>query len=474
MKRLHEVIEVPRSCAEAFRYTANFGLIEQWDPGVTESEKLTPGALAVGSRFRVVVKAGLGTSEMHYTITRFEPPHRVVLEGKGGAIHAVDDIRFVEAGGTTRIDYMADITLGGAAGRAEFLLGPVLERAGKKAMAGLKKALTLESAPPAESCTRDLLDRMVLPGALGFTRVGYEHRSKAWRPITESLEGRTAIVTGATSGLGRVVAEQLSNLGARVVLVGRNQEKLEQAVRQIAEATGNCNLALERADLSLMSEVRSLAQRLLREEQSMHILINNAAVLPLQKSQTAEGLETAFATDLVSPYLLTRLLIPRLRESAPARIINVSSGGMYLSGVDLDELQNPQGRYDGARAYARAKRGLMILTELWAEELRDSGVVVNAMHPGWADTPGVQDSLPGFHKLTRLVLRSPEQGADTIVWLAAATEAGSVSGKLWLDREPHLAAILPGTEGDRAQREGAAAGGCRPGDRNDRDPPPFP
>jgi NAD(P)-dependent dehydrogenase (short-subunit alcohol dehydrogenase family) len=341
------------------------------------------------------------------------------------------------------------ITLGGAAGRAEFLLGPVLERAGKKAMAGLKKALTLESAPPAESCTRDLLDRMVLPGAL----FGYEHRSKAWRPITESLEGRTAIVTGATSGLGRVVAEQLSNLGARVVLVGRNQEKLEQAVRQIAEATGNCNLALERADLSLMSEVRSLAQRLLREEQSMHILINNAAVLPLQKSQTAEGLETAFATDLVSPYLLTRLLIPRLRESAPARIINVSSGGMYLSGVDLDELQNPQGRYDGARAYARAKRGLMILTELWAEELRDSGVVVNAMHPGWADTPGVQDSLPGFHKLTRLVLRSPEQGADTIVWLAAATEAGSVSGKLWLDREPHLAAILPGTAGDRAQRE---------------------
>jgi len=350
MKRLHEVIEVPRSCAEAFRYTANFGLIEQWDPGVTESEKLTPGALAVGSRFRVVVKAGLGTSEMHYTITRFEPPHRVVLEGKGGAIHAVDDIRFVEAGGTTRIDYMADITLGGAAGRAEFLLGPVLERAGKKAMAGLKKALTLESAPPAESCTRDLLDRMVLPGALGFTRFGYEHRSKAWRPITESLEGRTAIVTGATSGLGRVVAEQLSNLGARVVLVGRNQEKLEQAVRQIAEATGNCNLAMERADLSLMSEVRSLAQRLLREEQAIQILINNAAVLPLQKSQTAEGLETAFATDLVAPYLLTRLLIPRLRESAPARIINVSSGGMYLSGVDLDELQNPQGRYDGARA----------------------------------------------------------------------------------------------------------------------------
>jgi NAD(P)-dependent dehydrogenase (short-subunit alcohol dehydrogenase family)/carbon monoxide dehydrogenase subunit G len=452
MKRLHEVIEVPRNVAEAFRYTANFGLIEQWDPGVTESEKLTAGALDAGSRFRVVVKSGLGTSEMHYTITHWEPPHRVVLEGEGDAIHAVDDIRFVEVAGGTRIDYTADISLGGVAGKAEFLLGPVLERVGKKAMAGLKSALTLDSTPPADSITRDLLDRMVLPGALGFTRFGYERRRKTWRPISESLEGRTAVITGATSGLGRVVAEQLSGLGARVVLVGRSLEKLERAAEEIVESTGNRDVAVEKADLGLMSEVRSLAHRLLRNEKVIHILVNNAAVLPVEKSQTTEGLETAFATDLMSPYLLTRLLIPRLRESAPARIINVSSGGMYLSGIDPDQLENPEGRYDGARAYARAKRGLMILTELWAAELQDSGVVVNAMHPGWADTPGVQDSLPGFHKLTRLVLRTPEQGADTIVWLAAATEAGNVSGKLWLDREPHLAAILPGTEGDPEQR----------------------
>jgi NAD(P)-dependent dehydrogenase (short-subunit alcohol dehydrogenase family) len=95
----------------------------------------------------------------------------------------------------------------------------------------------------------------------------------------------------------------------------------------------------------------------------------------------------------------------------------------------------------------------MILTEHWATEMADSGVVVNAMHPGWADTPGVQDSLPGFHRLTRSILRTPEQGADTIVWLAAAAEAGKVSGKFWLDREPHLSAILPGTAGDKALRE---------------------
>ena len=453
MKQLHEVITVPRERAEAFRFTANFGLIDQWDPGVTESEKLTAGPVREGSRFRVVVKAGLGTTEMQYVIKHFEPSRRVVLEGEGDGIHALDDIRFSDVEGGTQIDYAADITLGGAAGKVEFLLGPVLDRVGKKALAGLRKALTPEPFPPGESLTRDLLDRLILPGALGFTRFGYEHRRKSWRPITEYLQGRTAVVTGATSGLGQVVARQLAGLGARVILVGRSQDKLGAAITEIKDATGNPEVRGEQADLSLMSEVRSLAERLLEREPSLHILVNNAAVLPTEKTLTEEGFETAFATDLLSPWLLTRLLIPRLRESAPARIINVSSGGMYLSGIDLDQLENPTGRYDGSRAYARAKRGLMILTERWAEELEGSGVMVNAMHPGWADTPGVQDSLPGFHKLTRAVLRTPEQGADTIVWLAAASEAGEVSGKLWLDREPHLAAILPGTEGDPEQRE---------------------
>jgi NAD(P)-dependent dehydrogenase (short-subunit alcohol dehydrogenase family) len=266
------------------------------------------------------------------------------------------------------------------------------------------------------------------------------------------LQGRTVVVTGATAGLGRAAAERLAELQARVVLVGRSRDKLEQARREIAAATGNHQIAAQVADLSLMAEVRSLARRLLEQEPAIHVLINNAAVLPAERALTAEGLETAFATDLLSPFLLTRLLLPRLRASAPSRIVNVSSGGMYLSGLDVNDLQSLRGRYDGSRAYAQAKRGLMMLTELWAGELADSGVVVNAMHPGWADTPGVQASLPGFHRLTRAILRTAAQGADTIAWLAAAPEAGRVSGKFWLDRQPHLAAILPGTAGSERQR----------------------
>jgi NAD(P)-dependent dehydrogenase (short-subunit alcohol dehydrogenase family) len=242
-------------------------------------------------------------------------------------------------------------------------------------------------------------------------------------------------------------------LGARVIIVGRNRKKAKQACREIIEATGNKSVALEIADLSLMAGVRALAKRLLLNEEQMHILINNAAVLPAERTLTAEGLETTFATDLLSPFLLTNLLIPRLKDSAPARIVNVSSGGMYLSGIDVDDLQNAEGTFDGSLAYARAKRGLVILTELWADQLQGSGVSVNAMHPGWADTPGVQDSLPGFYKFTKPFLRTPAQGADTMVWLAAAPEVGKVSGKFWLDREPHITAVLPGTQGSTAQRQ---------------------
>jgi len=118
----------------------------------------------------------------------------------------------------------------------------------------------------------------------------------------------------------------------------------------------------------------------------------------------------------------------------------------------VDDLQSERGIYSGSVAYARAKRGLMILTEEWAERWADEGIAVNAMHPGWADTPGVEESLPGFYRLTRYVLRRPEEGADTAVWLAAATEAGEVSGRFWLDREQHPSHLSCRTVESAAER----------------------
>jgi NAD(P)-dependent dehydrogenase (short-subunit alcohol dehydrogenase family) len=261
-------------------------------------------------------------------------------------------------------------------------------------------------------------------------------RKRSWDPIDESLDGRTVIVTGATSGLGKATALDLARLGADLILVGRNSDKTERVRAEIAAETGNDQVRLEIADLSLMTEIRSLADRLLANEPAIHVLVNNAGTLFVERSETAEGIESTLATNLLGHFLLTNLLIPRLVESAPSRIINVASGGMYSQRISISNLQNDQGEYKGAAAYARTKRGQVILTEMWAEQLKDKGVTVSSMHPGWADTPGVVDSLPTFHKLTRPFLRTPAEGADTIVWLAASDEAAGQTGLFWMDREP--------------------------------------
>jgi NAD(P)-dependent dehydrogenase (short-subunit alcohol dehydrogenase family) len=277
------------------------------------------------------------------------------------------------------------------------------------------------------------LDTAIAPG---FSNIGYKVRKKSWDPIDESLAGRTVVVTGATSGLGKAAALQLARLGADLVLVGRNPDKSEGVRAEIVGGTGNDRIAVEVADLSLMGEVRSLAERLLETRSAIHVLINNAGALFPEREETSEGIEQTLALNLLGHFLLTNLLIPRLVESAPSRIINVASGGMYSQGISIGNLQNDQGEYKGAAAYARTKRGQVILTELWAEQLENKGVTVSSMHPGWADTPGVVHSLPTFYKITKPFLRTPAEGADTIVWLAAADEAAGRSGMFWHDREP--------------------------------------
>jgi NAD(P)-dependent dehydrogenase (short-subunit alcohol dehydrogenase family) len=193
-----------------------------------------------------------------------------------------------------------------------------------------------------------------------------------------------------------------------------------------------------------MAEVRAVAARLCDTVPRIDVLINNAGALFPEREVTAEGLEATFATNLLSPFLLTNLLVPRLIESAPARIITVSSGGMYTQPLVLDDLQSEDG-YRGAVAYARAKRAQIDLTLEWAERLDRTGVTVHAMHPGWADTPGVRSSLPGFRLIMGPLLRSPEEGADTIVWLAAAPDGAGTSGRFWHDRRIRPVSRRPNT-----------------------------
>lgn len=274
-----------------------------------------------------------------------------------------------------------------------------------------------------------MLDLILDKSVVGYTTLGYR-----WRPhpvVDADLKGRVAVVTGATSGLGLQTAMELARLGATVLLVGRDEKKTRTVADQIRRQTKNSKVHPEIADLSSMRQVRALANRI---EGPVHLLVNNAGVLLPERTETEEGFETTFATNLLGQFVLTNALIDKLQ--APARIINVSSGGMYSQRIRVDDLEMKKGRYNGTVAYARTKRGQVILTELWAEALRDRGIVVHSMHPGWADTPGVSESLPRFYKLTKPLLRTPAQGADTIVWLCTSDEAGRSTGQFWHDRRP--------------------------------------
>lgn len=281
-----------------------------------------------------------------------------------------------------------------------------------------------------------------------FTNVGYWFHSRDHEPTEVDMSGRTVVITGGTGGLGRAGAVGIAALGARTVVVGRSAEKLRAAEQEIAgEVVGY------EADLSSMAEIRDLADRLLEKEHRIDILINNVGVLLPERETTAEGIEKTFATDLAGHFLLTNLLIPRLAESAPSRIVNMTSGGMYSEKIRPDDLQFERRPYKGAAAYAHAKRGQVILTEMWAERLRGSGVVVHVMHPGWAGTAGVEQSLPSFNKLMKPFLRSPEQGADTMVWLATAAEPARSSGELWFDREIVTKHMVDRTRESAVERE---------------------
>jgi NAD(P)-dependent dehydrogenase (short-subunit alcohol dehydrogenase family) len=286
------------------------------------------------------------------------------------------------------------------------------------------------------------MDFAVVPG---YSRVGYEVRRRSWPDEHLSLAGRTVVLTGATAGLGRAAAQRIAELGAGLIVVARSAERGARAVDELRESTGNDHVALVVGDLSDLSSVRAAAAEIRRRAPQVHVLINNAGVMPPHREVTADGIELAFATNVVGPFLLTELLRAALVAGAPSRVINVTSGGMYAQALDLDDPQTARADYDPPTVYARTKRSEVVLTEEWARRWRDDGVVVHAMHPGWADTPGVQSSLPRFRRLMAPILRSPAQGADTIVWLAAAAQPARSTGALWHDRRTRPVDRLPST-----------------------------
>jgi NAD(P)-dependent dehydrogenase (short-subunit alcohol dehydrogenase family) len=296
------------------------------------------------------------------------------------------------------------------------------------------------------------LDFAVVPG---YTRLGYRLRGLSWPgAVAGSLAGKTALVTGASAGLGEAACEGLARAGAQVQMLVRNRERGDAARERILASLGHAApLEIELCDLASLASIRQFADGFRVRESDLHVLVNNAGVLPAAREHTADGLELTFATNVIAPFLLTHLLLEPLRRAGDARVINVSSGGMYTARLDADDPQLDGREFDGPAFYAHTKRAEVVLTELWARHPAAAGIGFHSMHPGWADTPGVRTSLPRFHRLMRPLLRDVHQGADTIVWLATAPEVAESSGELWHDRRRRPKHRLPSTRETAEERE---------------------
>ena len=298
-----------------------------------------------------------------------------------------------------------------------------------------------------------LLDTAIVPG---FSRIGFLVRSRVnhWDQVSSyDLTGKVVVVTGPTSGLGKEFVRILAPTGAQLVLVARNKEKCEDvisSVRNICKGPEPVCVVAEMGDLlSVGNAARDIAIRF----PQVFAVVHNAGALLNSREVSPQGIEQTVSSHVLGPHLLTTVLLPNL-IATQGRVVTVSSGGMYSA-----ELPNIDGKrtlemrvdiYNGSKQYAIAKRAQVTLNEIWATKERS--VHFDSMHPGWADTPGVQESIPAFQRITKPILRSPAQGADTIAWLAAVQTIPGASGSFWSDREVRSLHKIPTTRrSDNAQ-----------------------
>lgn len=303
---------------------------------------------------------------------------------------------------------------------------------------------------------RDVIDALLeLAVVPSFSRIGPVVRSRLWgwrEPAPMVLAGRTALVTGATGGLGRATAESLGRLGARVLLVGRDQARLDVLRASLIEAHGEDRFPTFVADMGSLAGVGVAADAIRASQTSLDVLIDNAGAIRAERTATADGLEASMALMAVGPFAFVSALLPLLRQSSDARVIAVTSGGLYTQSIDPDDLDGARVQYNGPRFYARAKRAQVTLIREWARRTDGASVSFSAMHPGWARTPGLTDSLPGFDRIMGPILRTPAEGIDTIVWLATAARTEIGSGRLFLDRRSRPFDRVPWTRQVASQR----------------------
>ncbi|XP_076047717.1 dehydrogenase/reductase SDR family member 12-like [Oratosquilla oratoria] len=277
-----------------------------------------------------------------------------------------------------------------------------------------------------------------IKGLKEYTRGGYEAASKQFNSgdLDVDCKGHSYMITGANSGIGKCIAQEIAKRGGKIHMVCRNPKTAEEVRNELIEATGNQELHLHLLDMSSPQDVKNFAKKFVDDDEQLDVLINNAGCMINTREVTSDGLEKNFTTNTLAMYMLTTHLLPILKKSSQPRVVTVSSGGMLVQKLNTDDLQFEKMRpFDGTMVYAQNKRQQVVMTEEFAK--KHSDIHFSSMHPGWADTPAVRSSMPDFYEKMKEKLRSPNQGADTAVWLAVAPAALShPSGLFFQDRKP--------------------------------------
>ncbi|CAF0853642.1 unnamed protein product [Brachionus calyciflorus] len=255
-------------------------------------------------------------------------------------------------------------------------------------------------------------------GLLEYTRPGYEAAAKSFNPndLEVDLSNRSIMVTGANSGIGKSCAIEVAKRGATVHMVCRSKERGESAQKEIISSTNNNNVFLHIVDISQPRQVYKFAKDFADSQKPLSILVNNAGCMINEREFIENDIEANFATNTLGTYILTKALIPLISKAEKPRIFIVTSGGMLVQKLDYEDLNHEKmKKFDGTMAYAQNKRQQVVMSEYLARKYPN--IYFATMHPGWSDTPAVQTSMPSFREKMEKKLRTPEQGADTLVWM---------------------------------------------------------
>jgi NAD(P)-dependent dehydrogenase (short-subunit alcohol dehydrogenase family) len=285
--------------------------------------------------------------------------------------------------------------------------------------------------------------------------------------VTDGMQGKTVVATGATSGIGAIAVERLAAMGARIVFIARNADRAEATLRRLRQAAPGREHRAHFADLSILTEVKRVGAEIAASERRIDALVNNAGAMYLHRRVTVDGLEMTFALNHMSYFVLTGVLRERLIASSPSRIVNTASNAHGAAKLDFDDLQSVK-NYGMLRAYSRSKLCNILFTRELARRLGGEGVTANCLHPGFVATR-IADEAGGlvgrFAWVSKLFARSPEKGADTIVHLVSSPDVAGENGGYFFDRkriEPSAAARDAASAVKLWERSEALAAAARP------------